>query len=355
MKSIFLLIASLCATQVFAQSKIAVYTPSSNTTHIWANFDSAYSNSVAGDYIYLPGGSFTLTNTINKQIHIIGAGYNQDSSSATGITALNQVQLSSGADGGSIEGVYFTPSSSNLSSSISVTNSGTPISHFTIAYCYLSNGLKCIAPAENFTITKCYIGSINDYYTGLPVTSLSGPLTNSVISNSIITSSVQIEAGGLFSNNIFFGVTHYYSGDMSPAGSSNCTYENNIFQFPAGNNELNNGVFNNNINASPNANYGNVGSGNTSEGFSDSFVDPGQPNGNGWYNYDVHKSYKLKPTSAGYHAGTDGTDIGIYGGAMPWKDGSMPSNPHISSKTVGTQNDASGILHATFKVKPQAY
>lgn len=70
------------------------------------------------------------------------------------------------------------------------------------------------------------------------------------------------------------------------------------------------------------------------------------------FNYPTD-NFHLKINSIGKNAGTDGTDIGIYGGLYPWKDGSIPSNPHISLLKVDTKTNANGILNATFQVTPQ--
>ena len=51
----------------------------------------------------------------------------------------------------------------------------------------------------------------------------------------------------------------------------------------------------------------------------------------------------LLTNSVGHNAGTDGTDIGIYGGWYPWIDVSMPQNPHIRTVSVSSYNNPQGI------------
>src|SRR5690606_38454734 len=68
-----------------------------------------------------------------------------------------------------------------------------------------------------------------------------------------------------------------------------------------------------------------------------------------FYTQDFH----LKTDSPGKNAGSDGTDVGIYGTNEPTKEGWVPSNPHISFKNISSQIDANGNLKATFKVKAQ--
>jgi hypothetical protein len=320
-----------------AQSKIAVVNATTGATKIVSTLDSAISISNNGDYIYLPGGGFTLP-ALDKSVHIYGAGYNQDSSNATGITVLNSSEIHSGASNGSIEGVFFTTNYLSIN-----------VSNYTINYCYLQNGIQFYQASDgtgssNLIISNCYIGyAVNSVY-GYDYGSLGGTLTNSIISNNVIIDYVGIGAENTFANNIFF------ESYASAAHSNSCNYNNNVFQFNAGSNDCSNSIFNNNINAFPSISNGNSGSGNISEIFNNSFINPGT---GPVYSYDVHDDYQLKTSSLGHNTGTDGKDMGIYGGIIPWKDGSMPSNPHISSKNVSQQTDVNGNLKATFKVKAQ--
>ena len=66
---------------------------------------------------------------------------------------------------------------------------------------------------------------------------------------------------------------------------------------------------------------------------------------------DYNQDYHLKTPSA--YLGTDGTQVGLYGGIIPFKDGGYPSNPQILTKSVSTQTDVSGNLNISFKVKAQ--
>ena len=64
-------------------------------------------------------------------------------------------------------------------------------------------------------------------------------------------------------------------------------------------------------------------------------------------------SYQLNPASPGKNGGTDGTDIGIHGGAFPWKQGAIPSNPHFQSIQIAPKTDTNGNLNVKIKVAAQ--
>lgn len=75
----------------FAQiPQIALVKPDGTTT-VYTTFDAAYNDAADDDYIYMPGGTFSLTNPIMKRLHIYGAGAIQDSCNLTGITILNNL------------------------------------------------------------------------------------------------------------------------------------------------------------------------------------------------------------------------------------------------------------------------
>lgn len=70
---------------------------------------------------------------------------------------------------------------------------------------------------------------------------------------------------------------------------------------------------------------------------------------NGIYTNNFH----LVPGSPFANAGRDGTDIGIYGGTFPWKEGSVPFNPHFQTFIVGPTTNSTGNLPVNIKVAAQ--
>ena len=68
-----------------------------------------------------------------------------------------------------------------------------------------------------------------------------------------------------------------------------------------------------------------------------------------WNAFSWEKDYSLPPTSPGHNGGTDGTDIGIFGGDTPWNV--IPSNPHIYFKNISGATNAAGDLPVEIKVR----
>jgi hypothetical protein len=69
--------------------------------------------------------------------------------------------------------------------------------------------------------------------------------------------------------------------------------------------------------------------------------------------FSYSDDYHLKSTSVGVNAGRDGTDIGIYGGAFPWKEGSLTFNPHYQRINISPTTDNNGNLNVNIKVEAQ--
>ena len=64
-------------------------------------------------------------------------------------------------------------------------------------------------------------------------------------------------------------------------------------------------------------------------------------------------NYHLLADAGINYLGDDGTEAGIYGGMLPFKEGAVPINPHISQKSIVISSDNSGLLKFSFKVSAQ--
>lgn len=61
--------------------------------------------------------------------------------------------------------------------------------------------------------------------------------------------------------------------------------------------------------------------------------------------------YKLTDEAATTYTCNDGTQIGLYGGTVPFTD--VPTTPQIISKTIATQTDENGMLSVKIQVEAQ--
>jgi hypothetical protein len=342
----------LFACNSFSQQLIAVQKP--DTTLFFTNLDTAMIYAANGDYLYLPGGSFAVaggTLQINKLLNIFGAGHYPDSTMATGQTIINgNVTLLSGASGGSMQGLYIngfvrfgTGAADRTINGYSISRCGIVgavylAEHPTVMNpltqnIYLSENVfydyVCFTNATNLLVTKnifnSYISSTNGQVTFINNNFLHG-------SGNCVTHLFHNINGANFSNNIMLKTTECYN--IYGGSFSGNFFYNNMFQanvtFPWA---------------------GNLGSGNIINVAPDSmFVNAGQAP----FLFDYSKDFHLKPSCPGVNAGTDMTEIGIYGTALPYKEGAVPVNPHIQFQYISPTTDTQGNLNVNIRVSAQS-
>lgn len=324
----------------FAQKTVAVL--SGSTWTFYDDFSPALRVAPSGSTIYLPGGTFDLggSDTINKPLTIIGVGFRTDSTLATGKTTLTG-SLNFATGGNNVNLIGFELS--NFISTLSLND----VENINIQRCkvngviYLENGSNRI---NNIKISECVL-------LGNVIGSSSEKVDNIIVENSIVADYLIGIKGGIFRNNVFSinsvaldncDNSEFYNNifllantiiAFSSFSSSYCTFVNNLFVtgYSQSSGLGSSPLFISNITGASFAIFENV------QG----------------YAYSQTYDYHLKSTSPGKNAGTDGTDIGIYGTAYPYKEGAVPPNPHISTKSIAPTSAANGTLPVNIKVVAQ--
>lgn len=309
-----------------AQTTIAVQGESGST--FFASLDSAIVKAQAGDYIYLPGGNFNITKPIDKKLHIVGVGHHPDSCLATGITqVIGSFIIKKGSDRGTMTGMKIT---GGITFSLST---GESLNYYSIERCNIGSTVSIATKSSQILISECVInGSVTGSSSqGFQLTKciltggIDGFIANSYADNNVFLSSSVTSTGGcFFRNNIFL-----YSGCPSPSSTYSTVFQNNSFTVAVS--SLHN--CHNNIVAPITGLFKNK----TKAGF------------------DYDQDYHVLATSPAHNAGTDGTDLGIYGTASPWKDGSLPGNPHVQKVQSKTVSAIDGKLEVKTKIAAQDY
>lgn len=337
MKKLFLISILIVITMTMYGQKAALHTASGVQIFNGSNaFVNAHNAASSGDTIYLSGGTFYAPTSITKTLYIYGAGHYLDSTQATGKTFISgNLILDRNTDGTYIEGIDLTGYFRLIFSSLDT------VSNITLAYCKISGsidlGFTGNTYSNNFALQRSVvIGDIN--FTRA---------TNAAVFNSILQNRCISSNGVNYENNICF-FSHNY--DWAISGDNNIL-KNNIFftEYEHGSGVNGNGnQFYNNLFLFPNPPFGGsyTASGNYYPVNADSvFVN------NNIYTFDYSKNYHLKHPET--YIGTDGTQIGIYGGTFPYKEGAVPSNPHIQLKNVAPTSDSNGHLQIEFKISAQ--
>jgi hypothetical protein len=325
MKSSLLIAAALLVT-VAGYSQKAVLLHKTNGTQ-QAFYSSqpladAYNAASNGDTIYVPGGTFNGL-SCDKRIKFYGAGHYPDSTQATGQTIIyGSFYFGGNADSALLEGFS------------------------------IQGEITVDAGAEYVKIRRNILGGTLSFYgnygqiDGNALKAISGPGPMIIFfSNNIIEGAIYaFGMGTLFRNNIFLGNTYTFG----PAVTSYCVFENNIFLSPTSgwnynNYSIHNTFTKNLFNFTPDFN-GNTATDNYFN-VSNIFITQSGSTFNYSHNYHLQ--------NPGNYPGTDATQCGIYGGLFVYKEGAVPANPHIISKTISATTDGAGKLNATIKVAAQ--
>ena len=325
MKKIILFVLLLSIVSLSQATIINVDNNANRPSGYQKNLQAAISNASAGDTIYVyPSNTTYGTITISKKLHLFGFGYDGTTGAVSKVTSFYLDTTT-------------TPSSNP---------SGTSIQGFTVI-----NYISCQKP----NITDIVVAGNNlDYYHN--TINLSTNCSGWLITNNYIYGYVNLNNNTsiIISNNVFknhgYGIRTSNSSTVVISNNLfmqwsyfnavyNATIGNNIF-ICSGNSytgtTMANNIFSNNISYCSNSSYtyslppyGNSGSGNK-QNQNPSFV-TGTTTSSG---YDFSKDYHLQSTSPGKNAGTDGTDIGQYGGNSPFVWGGAFSIPKVTQMII---------------------
>ena len=295
----------------------------------------AYTQAQNGDTLYLSGGSFTPPAVFDKQITIFGAGHYVDSTIATGKTFINgNITLSENADLFYLEGVEIT---GNFTIS-----TGHSVNNVVITRCKINGTFNVLGNLSNPTANLSLIGNVLMNRINLE------NVQNSILSNNIISNTFQSSNGNLISNNIIMGFIWGSSMDYLFFGSNNIL-NNNIILWEGYNANINGSgnVFNNNLYVEPTPDYGIAATSFANyTGILQTAIFVNQTGTVFNYAHDYH----LQTPST--FLGTDGSEVGIYGGTFPYKEGAVPSTPHIIRHSV-EPSTSDGMLNVKIKASAQ--
>ena len=343
----------IASNNLYSQPVITVQ--NGENVRFFNNLQVAIDSAESGSSIYLTGlqGNDYLLNgniSINKKIHLYGTGHYPDSTTATGRFIIGgHLNIQSGSDSGSVYGLTIH---GNL-------YIGGDVNNFYFSRSFVKStfylGGSESDTVRNVTISESvFIGYLYAYN-----------VKNIVFKKNIFESTIRdFDNQTAFVNNVFLRNAYsWYGVTYTLIGIEYCLFENNVFLNKSITHpgclgcflyDCNYNIFNNNI-----FNYGvsfpqgtNVGTNNINDQPWDSIfvnqsVDPYH------FRFNYGNDYHLKETSPGKNAGTDSTDIGIYGSSSPYKEGAVPPNPHFRKVSIKPDRVSDGILQVEIEVEAQ--
>jgi len=340
MKQKVFLVAMLCSLfmGVQAQNPIATLEHAGATSVFYGitAFNDAYNASVNGDEVYLSAGYFYAPAAIAKGIKVYGSGHFPDSANVAKRTTISAgLTINKGADSLRLEGLYIDGDinydGSNSVDYVKVLRSRVG----NIEFRTNSAG----AAKDYCSYEECYIdGDLNFSYYG----------TSLLLSKNIFFKQFYyISNGALIEKNILLCASDVFNSVSGSLIRDNIIFSTNPYSKTIYGNNSTGNSFNNNLLVMANPSWNKNTQINNYSGITQANIFVNQAGNAIDYSHDYH----LKNPAT--YIGTDGTQVGLYGGLIPFKDGGIPSNPQITSKSVDTKTDANGNLKINFTVKAQ--
>lgn len=309
----------------------------SNVFYGLSAFADAYNASANGDRIYLSAGYFDPPTSIEKGVKITGAGHFPIEGKQTIIT--KELKINKGADSLRMEGLFL-----NSALTYDYLNSINYVKVIRCGFTQANFNSTAVASKNYCSFEECFISGAIYFGSGY-----NDGGNNFLLRNSIVQGSVYyIPGNALIDGNIFLlNATSPYNSTLLTVNHS--IIQNNIFigssnLFYYGYGVTGANTINKNLFVSSNPEDVNKATNFTGIAQSDIFVN--QTGNDLSYLQDYHLN---KP---GTYIGTDGTQVGLYGG-LSFKENGVPSNPAIISKTVATKTEPNGNLQINISVKAQ--
>jgi hypothetical protein len=327
-----------------------VRTVSNNPTRPaqFTTFAAAQTASVNGDTIYIYGSPFQYAAiTISKRLVIIGAGYNPNNQfgQPTNIANIDLFRDSgvNNATGTVITGIL----TSRLDIAGLMSNNITVFRNRFTSYLNLAGG----TPTGYANGWVLYNNIFDGYIYGGAGSRTALSATNIIIANNIFTGSAYLYQ---FNSNTILVDHNIFLGNGSGGNLwnlYNVIVTNNIFTRSTGTVFASSTagpvlcIFNNNLSNQttiadpgtyiPATNFVNTftGTGGGSNTGAGNFIgqDPLYTTAPNLNTYTTTANYRLQTGSVGRNAGTDGTDLGIYGGSYPFPSGGTPGSGYDTS------------------------
>lgn len=318
-KFFFMLVALLATVAVQAQQISVV--AEDGTTNMYRTLQEAIEGAPNGSVIYLPGGGFTIADSvkITKKLTIIGIGHKVKGGNADGNTTIDgNLFFNEGSDGSALMGCYI---SGNVE--IAEQNVDYAVNDITIRLCNVNSIVVRDKDCIGIFVNQNYIRRTAEFGNCAPTITNNvlytiGKINGGVITHNIVTNHYYLHvieaSNSTISNNVFFNCIGGASNHGFCYGGNNRGSDN---LYPNDHNDY--AQFDNRIILEGGVSWNDVFVNNAG-------VTPAS-------NYHFKEAYQQYESLCGIYAGTG------------FDDSQMPPTPYISSKSIPMETDASGKLH----------
>lgn len=288
----------------------------------YSDVNIAMTNASPGDTLFIYPSNIVYGNsygniTITKRLHFVGAAYDGTTNFASrfnNIALDTSASPSTNSSGSSFQGLTIYKLTVNKPNINNIKINGNYITH------YIGMTSNC----SGWVIENNYISDYINVSNNSNIT-----INNNIFKGNIYAIYYSSSSSVIISHNLFMSWGFFNQ-------VFNATVSNNIFICVNSTNtsDMNSNVFVNNISWHSSATpytlppASNTGTGNISN------QDPQFETGAASGNFDYTKDYHLKSTSPAKNAGSDGTDMGPYGGTKPFVWGGAFTIPSITEMYI---------------------
>ncbi len=312
------LVTTLHAKIVYLNNNLEAPNISENLFTKWVD---AYAAASPGDTIYVVGSNFGYGDiTINKKLTLIGPGYFLNENNQTHVdkktAKFERITIDAGANGTKLAGLSQHNVNKNIIIDAEVDN--IIVSNCLLTDVYLENDNGAVL--NNITFEKCFIYSSGITYN----VNRNGIAENLVLKNNIIDGALKIPNGstGIIAHNLFLKNT------LETGTSSSFEFSDNIY--------LNQNDNNFSIQPLPNVSvHHNISLTGAFGNENDNFAAPQGTLFVSDDNASTDGQYMLSENSPAKGTGSNGSDIGPFGGPDPYRLSGLPNLPNIYELSTG--------------------
>lgn len=330
MKRVLSIIAVTLITFTAATAQRISVVTEDGTTSIHRTLQQAIEEADPGSTIYLPGGGFTIADSvkITKRLTIIGIGHKSDNENTDGSTIISgNLFFNEGSSSSAIMSCYIT-------GNVNIGEGDAEVSDVTIKFCNLNSVQVKNSTCEETFVSQNYIRASSNFGE-----------TNAIVKNNILHSIGRVNGGYILSNVILNGFNNYnesYHYEYSGIYANSTIIKFNIIPLK---------------NESPGAYYyatlrGNNNIIDTNMSRTGTGINPINIGDISWE--DLFVKYSGISTASDFHLKGDYAEydnqIGVYSGDGFNKSQLAPV-PYIISKDIPQQTDAAGKLNIKIRVK----
>ena len=301
-------------------------------TSVYRTLQQAIEEADPGSTIYLPGGGFSIADSVKiiKRLTIIGIGHKSDNENADGSTIISgNLFFNEGSSGSAVMSCYIT-------GNVNIGEGDATVNDVTIKFCNLNSVQVKNSMCQETVVNQNYLRS-SSVFGG----------SNAIITNNIMHSAKEIDCGTISYNIITSAAaTEYvYRTYYDVLGASNSTISYNVF-ISKGDHYVNSDGY-----LYPSwgncQKYHNL----MREEWGDDCINIGSVDWNDVF--DNYNNGTISPVSKFHFKGDYAQyehQVGIYAGDSFNEDQLAPV-PYIISKDIPQQTDAAGKLNIKIRVK----